>query len=239
MSDQSGRHQTANQQVLEESKQALRVEFPQFAGQLIDFLERDESKIAFARSWSRNLAAMRVAPSAPISAQFDITLEIPVLIAHFGNRFKLEPRILRNFDTSTELRSSASADKDVAILVASDPRAVDFVRDRKRFAFPVLVIDTVRLADGGYDDSNLRVELARLLRSINHFDYSNEIRTGADFFGRLDEIDALTALAMTGQSAGIFGLRRAGKTSLLYRVREELNGRGVATIYGSSVERAR
>lgn len=222
---------TSNQEVLEGNKRRLLSSFPAFAPQLFAFLERDESKIAYARVWGRNLGALRLAPSPSITAQFDISLEIPVLIATFEGDLKLEPRILRQLDTSTELRASASADKDIAVLVASDPRAHDFVRDRKRFAFPVLVLETARLEAGEYSATNLRSELANLLRSINHFDYSNEIRGAADFFGRLDEIDALTALASSGQSAGVFGLRRAGKTSLLYQVRDSLTGRGVACIY--------
>ena len=222
---------TQNQQVLAASKRDLLRRFPSFGQQLLDLLERDGSTVCYARVWSEHLAALRVAPSPAISKQFDISLEIPLLIADFEGKARLEPRILRHLDTSHELRKSASADKDIAILVATDERAHQFVRDRKRFAFPILVLDAEPLADDGYRQTDLRAELARTLRSMNHFDFSNEIRQAADFFGRLSEIDALTQLAMSGQAVGIFGLRRAGKTSLLYRVRESLEEKGVATIF--------
>ncbi|MBK8332673.1 MAG: ATP-binding protein [Acidimicrobiaceae bacterium] len=225
---EQGRGVTANQQVLGKAKEDLVRRFPSFGQRLIDFLERDQSRIVYAKDWGREEAAIRVFPSPTISNQFDISLEIPVLVADFPD---LQPRTLRQFDTSVELRKSASADKDIAVLVASDARAQDLVRDRKRFAFPVLVIDASRLAEGGYTNTDLRTELARLLRSVDHFDYSNEITTAADFFGRRDEIEALTRLAVAGQSVGIFGLRRSGKTSLLYRVRGELKERGVGSIY--------
>lgn len=225
---EQGRGVTANQQLLERAKEDLRRRFPAFGRQLLEFLERDQSRVVYAKQWSRAEAALRVFPSPAVSKQFDISLEIPVLVADFAN---LEPRVLRQFDTSVELRKSASADKDIAVLFASDARAHDFVRDRKRFAFPVLVIESARLAAGDYSNTDLRTELGRLLRSVDHFDYSNEITTAADFFGRLDEIEALTRLALAGQSVGIFGLRRAGKTSLLYRVRGELRDRGVGSIY--------
>jgi hypothetical protein len=222
------RGETANQQVLAKAKEDFVRRFPSFGPQLIDFLERDQSRIVFAKDWGRGEAALRVFPSSAISNQFDVSLEIPVLIANYEN---LEPRVLRRFDTSYYLRKSASADKDIAVLVAADSKAHDLVRDRKRFAFPVLVVETGRLEAGEYQNTDLRGELARLLRSVDHFDYSNEITTAADFFGRIDEIEALSRLAIAGQSVGIFGLRRAGKTSLLYRVRGELRDRGVSSIY--------
>jgi hypothetical protein len=225
---ESNRGETANQQVLGKAKADLLRRFPTFGRQLVDFLERDESRVVYAKDWGSDEAALRVLPAPAISNQFDISLEIPVLIANFEH---LQPRMLRRFDTSGDLRGSASADKDIAVLVAADRRAHDLVRDRKRFAFPVLVIDAERLGAGEYTGTDLRTELSRLLRSVDHFDYSNEITTAADFFGRRDDIEALSRLAIAGQSVGVFGLRRAGKTSLLYRVRAELRDRGVGSIY--------
>ena len=222
---------TPNQAVLEKSKAKIARRYPSFADELYRFLERDESTICYARQWKHDLSALRIGPSKAIADQFDISLEIPLLIATFSGEHKLEPRILRELDTSTELRKSTSADKDFAILVASDRRAEHFVKDRKRFAYPILTIYTDDLMNGEYSQTSLRAEIAKLMRSMNHFDYSSEIRNAADFFGRVDDIETLTALARSGQSVGIFGLRRAGKTSLLHRVAEALNDRGIKSVY--------
>ena len=222
---------TTNRAILEESKAEIARHYPSFADELFAFLERDESSICFARKWQRHLSAMRIQPSPAIAAQFDITLEIPLLIATFGGHGQLEPRVLRHLETSTELRKSTSADKDFAILVAADRRADMFVKDRKRFSYPILTIYVEDLQSRMYSKTSLRAEIAHLMRSMNHFDYSNEITEAADFFGRSDDLEALTALAIRGQSVGIFGLRRAGKTSLLYRVAEALHERGVSSIY--------
>ncbi len=205
--------------------------YPAFASELFSFLERDESKICYANVWQSHLGAMRVAPAPAIAQQFDISLEIPVLIATFGNTRSLEPRVLRHLDTSNQLRGSTSADKDIAILVASDKRVYGYVQDRKRFSYPILVLHTQDLEAGKYRNTTLRAEIAKLMRSMNHFDYSNEILEPADFFGRVDEVEALTGLASAGQSVGVFGLRRAGKTSLLYRIADVLREKGIESIY--------
>lgn len=226
------RYLTDQQAKLQESKDKIRAQYPAWAEELYAFLERDQSAICYANLWENTrLGAIRVAPTQAISKQFDISLEIPVLLATFHGNQQLEPRVLRHLDTSTQLRASSSADKDFAILVAADAKAHDFVKDRKRFAFPILVLLTEDLERGQYRDRNLRSEIARLMRSTNHFDFSNEIREPADFFGRVDELEALTALAASGQSVGIFGLRRAGKTSLLYQVAHALRKREIESIY--------
>ena len=220
-----------NLAVLEKSKAEIARRYPTFASELFSFLERDESTICFAHMWQHHLSAMRIGPSAAIANQFDIALEIPLLIATFAGNAGLEPRVLRQLETSTELRKSTSADKDFAILVVADRSADRFVKDRKRFSYPILTIYVDDLAAGKYSQTSLRTEIAKLMRSMNHFDYSNEIREAADFFGRVDDLEALTALAASGQSVGVFGLRRAGKTSLLYRVAEKLRDKGIEPTY--------
>ncbi len=222
---------TYNQAQLEDSKRAIQQRYPSFAKQLFAFLERDESTICWANNWSNQLSALRVSPSNAIKNQFGIVGEIPILIATYDGKTSLQPRALRHFNTSKELRSGDSADKDIAILVASDRAAGRFTKDRRRFAYPILTIYAEDLATNCYSNRSLRSEIAALMRSANHFDYSNEIRQPADFFGRTDDVEALARLASEGQSVGIFGLRRAGKTSLMYRVREELDRRGIASIY--------
>ncbi|MCY3850672.1 MAG: hypothetical protein OXF75_07730 [Acidimicrobiaceae bacterium] len=222
---------SSNVAKLEDSKAHIANRYPSFANELFSFLERDQSTICWAKKWQHHLSAMRIAPSNSITNQFDISLEIPLLIATFAGETKLEPRILRHLDTSTELRKSNTADKDFAIIVASDRRADDYVKDRKRFSYPILTIYTDDLLNGKYAQTSLRSEIAKLMRSMNHFDYSSEIREAADFFGRVDDIEALSALARSGQSVGVFGLRRAGKTSLLHRVDATLREKGVESIY--------
>ena len=220
-----------NLAVLEESKAEIARRYPAFASELFSFLERDESTICFAQKWQHHLSAMRIGPSRAIADQFDIALEIPLLIATFAGKAGLEPRVLRQLETSPALRKSTSADKDFAILVAADRGAERFVKDRKRFSYPILTIYVDDLEARRYRQTSLRTEIAKLMRSMNHFDYSDEIRQAADFFGRVDDLEALTALAASGQSVGVFGLRRAGKTSLLYQVAETLRDKGIESTY--------
>ncbi|MYH00080.1 MAG: hypothetical protein F4144_11455 [Acidimicrobiaceae bacterium] len=210
---------TVNRARLEHAKAKIVEKHPDFGESLLSLLERDGSQICFARWETDNRTVLRVRPSKQIADQFGITLEIPVLVATHEN---LQPRVLRQLEDHTELRKSPSADKDIAILIAASSRAQSYVRDRSRFSYPILVMLADKLAAKEYDDSTISSEVARLMRSINHFDHSGEIHYAADFFGRIGELKVLTDLVSTGESVGIFGLRRAGKTSLMYQVRNSL-----------------
>ncbi len=222
---------TQNQQELLRHVEEFRSAYRSFGAELESFLQRDMSTVVYAKVWSQGrLAALRLKPAEAIARQFGIDLEIPILVATYTGDEELEPRTLRHLE-SPELRGGIAAEKDIAILVATDPKAVDMVRDRKRFGYPVIVILTDDLESGRYRDRTVREELGRLLRSVNHFEFNNEIVEPADFFGRTSDISALTQSVEAGNSIGIFGLRRAGKTSLLYRVRDELRQRGFASVY--------
>lgn len=218
---------TRNQLVLSTAINDVAQRFPGFGEELMTFLRRDGSKIVYAAQGdSRHEAFMRVKPSDAIVKQFDIKLEIPILIAAFDN---LEPRALNRLDKVPTLRRHPSADNNVAVVVARDQQAAAMVRDHNQFAFPVLLISADDLESGRLADANLRSELAQLLRSVDYFDFSGEIHEPSDFFGRVDDVEAITRLAVAGQSVGIFGLRRAGKTSLMRRISEELRKRSWAT----------
>ena len=188
---------------------------------LPSFLRTNGSNFAFAQCdrEDRYLARLSITPGPIIQKQFGISLEIPVMISLHDS---LQPRVLRELE---RLRDKPTADQDIGILVARDKAARTLVRDRQEFAYPVLVIlesDIEQL----HRTSSLRESLADLLRSVNHFEFSLDIRNPNQFFGRRKDIESITTLLRTGQSVGVFGLRKSGKTSLLHQVQRSLMAHG-------------
>ena len=221
---------TANQVKLDVAKRKLADKHKAFVPKLFSFLERDGTKICFAKLEGETKGILRVHPAKPIKDQFGISLEIPVLIS---THLALEPRILRELETHEELRACPSADKDFAILVATDRRARNYARDRNRFSYPILAISTDDLASGDYNTTTLRSAIARMMRSINYFDNNvvMGIRDPADFFGRVNELRTIVDLVAEGHSVGIFGLRKSGKTSLMFQVRNSVQSKGIQSIF--------
>ena len=195
---------------------------------LIRFLERDGSKVRYEDSYEHHRGVLRVQPSQTIRELFDIHLEIPVLIATYP---KLEARILNRFN-DTDLRGAASTDKDIAVLVAADENAGELVKKGRRlFGYPILTLYVNDLIQDNYSDTTLSNEIAKMMRTMNHFDYSKDIRNSADFFGRTRERQLLISAVSAGQNVGVFGLRRAGKTSLMHQVANDLEERDTESIF--------
>lgn len=221
---------TANQVKLDAAIAKFADKHGGFAPALLSFLQRDGTKICWVSLEGDTKGILRVNPAKPIKDQFGISLEIPVLVSTHQS---LQPRILRQLENHEELRACPSADKDFAILVATDPRARNYARDRNRFSYPILAISTDDLASGKYDDMSLRSAMAGMMRSINYFDNNvvTGIRDPADFFGRVDELRAIVDLVSEGHSVGIFGLRKSGKTSLMLQVRNVIRSSGIESIF--------
>lgn len=108
-----------------------------------------------------------------------------------------------------------SPDPSVAMLWAPDPEALTRLESwnlQSRGAVVALIpgatldVDTHRIG--------LNRSLRRVLASRDLYRGRNPV-TGSDFFGRQDLLQILKAYLISGQSIGLFGLRRSGKTSVL------------------------
>lgn len=207
---------SSNDRILAELE-VLRRRHP-IAGRLLPpFLTSGGSHFAFVKcdESDKKLAHLAIHPGPSIRDQFRISLEIPIVLSLHE---VLEPRVLNDFE---KLRQRPTTDQDIGVLVARDPTAKTMVLDRREHSYPILVILDTELESVG-SASSLHSELQKLLRSANYFEFSKDIRSRDQFFGRLSDITTIINLIKSGQSVGVFGLRKSGKTSLLHQARRAL-----------------
>lgn len=151
-----------------------------------------------------------------LQEMFDLHLEIPVLYTEFP---RIEPRILERIQR--RIVRDARLETGVAILASIDPEVARLARRRRG---EISLID-LNLAELSTDHRDVRSRISTVLTAVDHFDLTNPIQSPSGFFGRRAEIDQLTHALNRGQSVGIFGLRKAGKTSLMnsiQRLRSDL-----------------
>ncbi|MFI8218327.1 hypothetical protein [Streptomyces sp. NPDC085932] len=151
---------------------------------------------------------------------FDLHLEVLCLSASYE---RVEPRTL---DTIAERlrKGEARLDPDFAILLTPDAGAEKLVR-RRRGQLPILTIDSNELLGDGRLIS-LRERIAQIMVTHDHYDLTKPITEPAAFYGRRAEVRELDFALDRGQSVGIFGLRKAGKTSLLNYVEKHRAEKG-------------
>ena len=80
-----------------------------------------------------------------------------------------------------------------------------------------IVIPALRLISNSSEISSVIEDgLINFFSGRDLFEYSSPLRTENYFFGREDIINELMQAKYTYQNCGIFGLRKIGKTSILY-----------------------
>lgn len=137
---------------------------------------------------------------------FDLQREIQLL---YTEHDRVEPRTLEVIQA--RIRRSLRVEPGLAI-VASNDRKVYQLANRRRGE---LALVDINLANLSTTDDDVRTRLASVVSAVDHFDVTNPVRDPGGFYGRKDEIELLNHALNRGQSVGVFGLRKTGKTSLL------------------------
>lgn len=179
----------------------------------------------------------------------DIVVEVknPELIESYGIAGNLLIRCFFKSDlqladiqalerTTSELGTAGLIDDQVSLLlIASLPEQVEKLLygriEDKRRATPAIVPLTqsqIETADDAL--SALRFVLDRWLHRRDLFSQNFPV-SGRRFFGRHRSMAELKDAIATGTAAGIFGLRKVGKTSLLKEIERRSNENGDIVIY--------
>jgi hypothetical protein len=158
-------------------------------------------------------------------------LHLELLLVYVERYAQVEPRLLTLIQS--RLRDNARLEEGFAIIVSNDPEFRTTAR-RKRGQLALVDLQLADLADRTRD---LREHLAAVLVTLDHFRMTDPVKESSGFFGRGSDIGELSAALNRGQSVGVFGLRKTGKTSLLNELlsRRRQAGRVVADLDLSTI----
>ena len=146
----------------------------------------------------------------------DANREIAYLHSPFPN---FEARELKVLDEAVA-REPLRLDPHLQLVATPDPRTDQTTR-------AILLQDLERTPIVGLSDAELYAirsedDLYRLFKTRHHirdyFSLEGPLTEEAMFFGRSDLLSTITGRVVAGQNTGVFGLRRIGKTSILYAV---------------------
>lgn len=226
----TGRPETLRQRDLESHKRTFAASNTH--GQdLLDFLRR--SDVGVWRVERDDLDGTRwwLNVQLPTGARELFDLQMELLLVYVERYSRVEPRLLAQIQQ--RLRDNPRLEDGFAIVVSNDPTFRTTAR-RKRGQLALIDLQLADLADR---TKGLREHLADVLVTLDHFRMTVPVKESAGFFGRGSDIGELSAALNRGQSVGVFGLRKAGKTSLLYELssRRRQMGRAVADLDLSKV----
>jgi hypothetical protein len=197
---------TVNQQVLDQSVQSFANDY-QYGHTLLAYLRRADAQVVRVERSRQNRWLVHVVLPKRLGEMFDIDLEMMWMATDYD---RVEPRVLEDLQLSLR---TARVDDEIAVLVSADPAAERMTR-RRPGGTAVLPINAATL-DKAPDLGNA---LAKMLVTVDHFNVTVPILDPTAFFGRESDIEEARKCLRAGQHLGIFGLRKAGKSSLLNQI---------------------
>lgn len=201
------RPHTARQHDLERYK-AKFAEATKHGSELLAYLDRSgcgvwrcEQDDVDSRRWWLNVTLPTV-----VAEMFDAHLEIQLVYAEYS---EVEPRLLELIQQ--RIARNARLDHGL-IMIATLDETVERLLRRRRGEFAAV---SLHLADLGSNSSEIRHRMSEVLTTVDHYDITTPVRNAGAFFGRSEEFQQIISAIERGQSVGVFGLRKTGKTSLL------------------------
>ena len=178
----------------------------------------------FDVNWGKDtsgVTAFYLRPASHIQEMFGLDREI--LLLH--SNYNIDGRI---FNTASQILSEDSAknrlDPLVFIIVSPSP---DLFRKVERMAIDnaqarVAVPFAQHECVGVENSALISQRFQKYLSSRDLFDYELPIATDLYFFGRNESVVELRDSVRRGVNVGLFGLRKTGKTSLIFKLQRAL-----------------
>lgn len=214
---------TQNQKVLANFIWSFKSQTSAGAG-LLEYLENSKAIIVRCErdKHLRDIWWLYVVLPSSVREVFSTEREVIVSYIEFKN---VQPRFLKDLTrrARSRMRSELRLDSDIAF-VASPHRNILSLAKNPQSGFSVIPLVVPELA--GPDSPTLKGLLERWLPVYDRYYVTVPLSKSSDLFGRRDELAELNHALNNGQSAGVFGLRKAGKTSVLNAVKEQREERG-------------
>lgn len=198
---------TERQEVLETFKSKFRAS-TKYGTKVLDYLQRSacgvwrcEQDSADKRRWWLNITLPE-----NVAEMFDAHSEIQLVYVDYE---EVEPRLLQLVQDRTS--RNARLDQGLFIVASLDHNLERLLR-RRRGEFAAVSLHLDELSQTSDD---LRAQMSDVLTTVDHYDITKPVHNAGGFFGRTNEIHQLVSAIERGQSTGVFGLRKTGKTSLL------------------------
>ena len=183
------------------------------------------------KEFNAQVSAYFLKPLNHISEAFGFEHEICLIYSPFP---KMEARTIQALDRiMSQTPALGRVDQANAFLISDDRNVHDWLRDYAA-ANPqsriVVGFSTDELKSSS-DAWDVRNWITSQLYSRDLFDYTLPIDNDTFFFGRGSDVAEHVDAIRRSENRGLFGLRKSGKTSLLFKIQRECERSSLTTVY--------
>ena len=170
-------------------------------------------------------------PTAIASERFGFQKEVAVIYSRHERTDARSLRLFKKLLTDRRLDLSDRVEPSVFLVIHNgDPDELGGLL--QTFSDQVVVPFTATDIRANKGTNFIRRRLADTLGRLDPFGLSSPITADRDFFGRREFVQTLYSRTRAQrQNSGVFGLRKTGKTSVLFALRRRLEAEGIIATY--------
>jgi len=153
---------------------------------------------------------------------FNLEREIIVIFSPYG---RFEPRTLDAIDYASKKHQTLRIERICSVIISKDDNIEDKLRDllkndkESQVIIPFYYEELMK-----YDDSFfIRNRFKKYFYTRDLFAFEAPLKKDIYFFGRNDNINKIVNRHKSNENSGLFGLRKTGKTSLIFGVQRSLS----------------
>ncbi|PCI01080.1 MAG: hypothetical protein COB79_04725 [Zetaproteobacteria bacterium] len=164
-------------------------------------------------------------PTPTFSEMFNIEREV---ICIFSPYETFEPRTLSAFLEAQRQLSSLRTETVCRIVISKDPKIESKIESLLKTdpEQPITIPFTYDELTYSYDNFFIRNRFRKHFYSRNLFNFLSPLKSDLYFFGRSELVHEIVNRHRDGEHTGLFGLRKSGKTSIIYAVERTLKSSG-------------
>lgn len=163
-----------------------------------------------------------IKPTPVYCEMFNIDRELLCVFSQYEN---FEPRTLDAFSIAQSELADLRVETVCRILISKD-RSIDTKIEsllKVDPEQPIVIPFAYNELTDGYDNFFIRNRFRNNFYSRDLFSFLSPLKKDLYFFGRSELIQQLTSRHRSGEHTGLFGLRKSGKTSIVYAIERHLD----------------
>lgn len=171
-----------------------------------------------------------IKPTPMYQNMFNIDRELIVLFSPYEN---FEPRTLDAIDKIQKDFQQLRLEKICSVLVSKDLDIEAKIRDLLKSDEESQIIVPISYGEvmaNANDDYFLRNKFRNHFYSRDLFAFEGPLKKDLYFFGRTDLVHRIVNRFQTNENSGLFGLRKSGKTSVIFGIERALHAQGSASV---------
>ena len=171
-----------------------------------------------------------IKPTNEYQEMFNIKREIVVV---FSNYSTLQPRTLDAFEVVFSKLSALRVEKIATVLISRDENIISEITDLLRSDSERQIVVPFSYSElfQSKDEYLIKNRFVDNFFSRDLFNFQSALKRDIYFFGRNDIVHDIVSRTKSNENSGLFGLRKSGKTSIVFGVERVLDKENIASIF--------